>query len=462
MRRGIATTLGIIVGCAAAPEVARANGGNSHAWISMHAIEHLPDGELKRLLARPALRGMLVNGSVFPDGGYVVDDDYGEMAHWEPFVEAYVRWMRDALDRPFTEGAAAEHTAFLMGVASHGMADQVFDATFMDAARGYDAAGWSDELLDGFDTATDVMLVADTMVSFLDVAPWVPAQEVAALYRDALGYEISASVLDSTQELLHRFVLNFAVSTAMDAGEVREYQEQYPWAAANLMDPGVVGSPPCEGEVVADYWLAVWDRLHDASGAQNYVIATSPRASGAGHPTDYSMVEAQVVIVFGSGVRRADLAGQFEVRDSTGRAYELDVDTQWGAAVANLVRLRPMEDWAEDETFTVTVRPGLTTIDGLTLDAPWSFTFSTTPTTAPPDPTGDPTPHTGEPDIGRAPSSGGCRAPAAPTSPLALLLALLALRRVSGRSGSSRPLSGRRTRRARRHQPSPTYPSSPV
>jgi uncharacterized protein (TIGR03382 family) len=391
----------------AAPSVARGNGGNSHAWITVHAVEHLPDGELRRMLERPELLAALINGAVFPDGGYVVEDDYGEMAHWEPFVQAYVEWMLASQDRPFTEGVAAEYVAFLMGVASHGMADQVFDATFMDAARIHDAENWSEELFDGFDTATDVMLVEETGVDFTTLDVWAPVFELSDLYLDAFGYQVSADRLDGAQELLHRLVLAYGVSAASNPEDVAAFRAQYPWASERLMEAGEVGSPPCEGEVVADYMLALWDRLHEASGPQNHIIATYPRDGSAGHPTDYSLVESQVVIVFGSGIRRDQLDGRFEIRDGAGHVYEITADTQWGASVANLVKLRALEDWAEDQTFTVTVQPGLETNDGMTIEEAWSFTFSTTPTDEPSDPTSDPTPHVGEPEVGSSSAAGG-------------------------------------------------------
>lgn len=422
------------------------NGGNSHAWITEHALEHLPDGALQRMLTSPEVRPMLINGSVFPDGGYVVDDDYGEMAHWEPFVEAYIRWIRDELPRPLDRGAAAEHVAFLMGVASHGMADQVFDATYMDAARIHDAAGWSDELLMDFDSATDVVLVAETGVNYLDLPVWVPAEEVSALYRDAFGYAIGPDELFNTQELLHRIVLNYAVSTAADPADVQEQRDRYPWGTANLMDPTFVGSPPCEGEIVADYFLAIWDRLHDESGLQNYVIATYPRDGAAGHPTDSTLVESEVVIVFGSGVAEADLAGRVTVTDAAGAPVDVTIGTQWGADVANLVKLRPLDDWAADATYTVTVAPGLVTNDGLSLDAPWSFTFSTAaaPVT---DPTSDPTPHTGEPDVGAPAEAGGCCAASGGAGSALLAVLVLSALRAGPSRGTRRPRrrAGRRS-----------------
>lgn len=392
-----------------APRPARANGCNTHTWISLHALDHLPDGALKEMLSRPELRAALINGSIFPDGGYVVDDDYGEMAHWEPFVEAYLTWLREEAPRPFNVGDSAAYVAFLLGLASHGMADQVFDSSFVENARIQDAAGWSDELFTSHDTATDVMLVADQGVNYLDTPVWVPADELAALYEDHLGYTISAGTLDNSQELMHRLVLNYGVSTAMNPNKVADLEAQYPWTAEHLMSEDEVGAPPCEGEVVAAYWLALWDRLHDASTAQNDVIATYPRDGSAGHPTDYTAPSAWLNVVFGLGIREDQLDGHFAVTDSTGHAYELEVGTQWGSDDANLVKIKPLEDWAEDETFTLTVTPGLDFIDGTQMTEPFTMTFSTAEGD-PGAPTSDPTPHVGEPDVGTVEDAGCCGA----------------------------------------------------
>jgi hypothetical protein len=181
------------------------------------------------------------------------------------------------------------------------------------------------------------------------------------------------------------------------------------------------------------------------SGAQNHVIATYPRDGSTGHPTDYSLVESQVVIVFGSGIFEAELPGHFTITDSTGKSYELDIGTQWGADEANLVKLRPMEDWAQDETFTVTVLPGLVTNDGQEIDG-LSFTFSTGGD-ADDDPTSDPTPHVGEPDVGEAP--GGCCSASGGGGGAAALALLVALAlRTGGPSRGTR--AGRRSSGPRR------------
>ena len=82
------------------PATAWANGQTTHVWITLEAI-HLDEGPVLDLLARTEMRDPLVNGAMFPDGGYAVGDDYGELAHWEPFQQAYLGWIRDTYDPPY-------------------------------------------------------------------------------------------------------------------------------------------------------------------------------------------------------------------------------------------------------------------------------------------------------------------------------------------------------------------------
>ncbi len=386
---------------------AAANGVNTHTWISFHAIEHLPDGELKRLLLDPGMQVMLINGSIFPDGGYAVDHEFGETAHWEPFLGAYLRWMQDNLPEPYARGVARPYVAFMLGFASHGMADQVFDSMFMEAARGYDAANWSDALLDSFDTATDVMLVDATGVDYRGTEQWLPVDDLVGMFAE-VGIAVDTSTLSNAQTAMHTFVLAYGASNGRDPVSVARYRTQYPWASDHLMDPHEAGSPPCEGEVVAAYWLSLWDRLHGVDEVQNQILATYPPAGSDGHPTDPDLVESQVAVVFGRGIP-SSVADKVRVTDATGKVYDVAVRPFYGDG--NTVVIRPREPWAANQTLTVELLAGITTIDGVVYDQPWSFQFSTGPATGPRDPTTDPTPHDGEPwSAPPAPTGGGCDA----------------------------------------------------
>ncbi len=417
-----------------APATAAANGDTAHAWITEQAIDHLPDGELKRLLARPELRDILINGAIFPDGGYVVDDDYGEIAHWEPFLTQYIDWVQTTYDGPLTLGDAAKHAVFLMGIASHGLADQTFDSAFAPAARIHDAAGWSDDLLQDHDSMTDLILVGQTGRRFDGLTSWVPADDLVAIYRDRMGYDVTPEQLTETQDLLHRLTLGYAA--VADERTVMRAVTRYPWSADNLLDTTEPGAPPCQAAIVADYWLAVWDRLHGVSGAQNVVIATTPRNGAAGQPIDRDQVESQVTVAFGHGIETARFADKVEVRDDTGKVYEVSLASPWNVDVTNVLRIQPMEDWGDQRDFTVTIAAPLETIDGLVMTEPFTFTFSTR-TAAPSLPSSDPTPHTGEPDVGEPPpeptppaggDDGGCST-AVGAGPAAALAGLLLRRR---------------------------------
>ena len=105
------------------------NGQSTHAWISQQAVSALAPGELRALMSDPELELYWRNGTMFPDGGYPIGDDYGEIAHWEPFQRAYMAWIQQQFQPPWTD-EAQRHIAFWLGLASHGMADQTFDAMY--------------------------------------------------------------------------------------------------------------------------------------------------------------------------------------------------------------------------------------------------------------------------------------------------------------------------------------------
>ena len=48
------STIGVALATLACPREASANGSNSHIWIATQAIEHLPQGSLRALLAAPS------------------------------------------------------------------------------------------------------------------------------------------------------------------------------------------------------------------------------------------------------------------------------------------------------------------------------------------------------------------------------------------------------------------------
>lgn len=392
------------------PGSARANGQTSHLWISDTALDHLPEGELRALLTRDDLQVMLRNGSMFPDGGYAVGDGYGEIAHWEPLQTAYLEWIRETYEPPWTD-EAARHVAFLLGMASHGIADQTYDSMYLERAKAHDAdSPWDTESMD---EATDVAFAAEAGAWEVP-ALWVPADVLAPLFDQVAGHAVDPDTLEAGQAML-----GFAVwGVGEMAGQpetVAAYHEQFPWACAHQLDAAVPGSPPVEAEVVAAYWQRLWARLHGDESLDDPLLAHYPRAGEQGHPTGADDIEAMVSFVIVRGLDAATVGPQTVVVEDADGPVAASVDLFYGQG-SHAIDLRPVDGWSPAREHTVTIGPGLRTFDGVDVPGPVQFTFDTTP---PPDPPAD--------DPGGCQCTSGSRSSA---TPLLLLIAVVAASRL--------------------------------
>lgn len=107
----------------------------THAWVSKEAITRV-DGEL-RTFAEKHL-DVIYNGSYFPDSGYsdwMCDAHYGETAHWPPFWNDYIDYIKETCRLPNGKidltGECGILTAFFLGAASHGLTDNWHDSHFL-------------------------------------------------------------------------------------------------------------------------------------------------------------------------------------------------------------------------------------------------------------------------------------------------------------------------------------------
>lgn len=360
---------------------ALANGQTSHQWISILAIEALPPGDLADFVAREDVRDALLNGTMFPDGGYAVGDGYGEMAHWEPTQDLYLRWIVDTYATPEDDGA--QHVAFLLGMMSHGMADQFYDATFMERSKAWDPAeSWA---CCSMDTATDVAYAAIQGVGTVPPKWW--PEELLPLFAQN-GHTVDHDTVDQGQSLLGIAIGYVGASSEIDA-TVASYTEEFPWACTHQVDPDVVGNPPHEAVAVAAYWQVIWDRLHGGDGWESPVIATVPAEGGWQAVRDHTNVDSRLAVIFAKGLDPAtvEVEGAITVADAAGAEVPVSIDVYYGSA-SHVVNLAPQTDWAEDTVYTVTVHPGVTTYDGFVVEDPIAFTFTTTEPPPPAEDTG--------------------------------------------------------------------------
>ncbi len=119
----------------ALPTHAGASGITTHAFMAESAIPFVQQPRLRDLLA--AHTDEVLAGAHYPDAGYGSSSypggDFGEVSHWERFVNAYAAELRGRADcAPIDDpsGPCASQVAHLMGVAAHGMGDEMWDWLF--------------------------------------------------------------------------------------------------------------------------------------------------------------------------------------------------------------------------------------------------------------------------------------------------------------------------------------------
>jgi len=358
---------------------ARANGQTTHVWITEQALLELDESELATFLRSPEMRDPLLNGAMFPDGGYAVNDGYGELAHWEPFQQAYLRWIRTSFSAPWDQGEAASHVAFLMGLGSHGMADEVFDSLFMERSREYDP-GW-DGGTSNLDTASDVLFAAE-LGGIAPPSPWLPLELVTSLFNDELGYPVEAETIETGHNLLFT-ALAYTEWARTDEERLATFREEFPWTADNLSNLDVPGSPFREARIIARYWEDLWDRLQEPEVWSAPVLEVFPAPDSYAHPTDSSLVEARLHLSFSRGVDDGSLAA-VSVQDGAGNPLPVAVEHHYGD-FSHAVHVLPEEDWPLNETVELRIEAGLLNFDGVDSEEDWVSSFSTgAPPQAPP------------------------------------------------------------------------------
>lgn len=360
-----------------APRLAQAHGINGHIWVTDGAIGYMLDCTAAAMLTDEAVRPVLQIGTAFPDTGYVNDEgrEYGETAHWEPFIQSFIEYMRETYAPPYDSLEERQLVAFLMGAASHGMEDETFDSIFMRLAEEKD--GVSQDLLD---PGTDFMLVAEHHTN-LQPDPFLPADDLIAVYkRPDVGVAVTEELMADNMQVVRVVVIGYA-SDKTDENIDDEYRPALTWTAEHFLDPRIPSSFPFEKTVVGPYLDAIWHRLHGDFRLADVVIGTVPARGERLLSTDHTSAFSWINLIFGYGVWYRSLNEKtVRLLDAAGKSVPFDIGfTRWGHAASDgrLLQLRPREDLAPDRDYTVELAPGVELIDGRKLETPLRFTFRT-------------------------------------------------------------------------------------
>ncbi len=353
------------------PSSAGAHGIWGHVHVTGWAVENMPDDELRQFLLEPEVFNALLFGAVFTDTGYAIDDPasraYAEHAHWEPFVEDFVEWIRRNDPPPWDSLESRQRVAFLMGCASHGLQDSIFDSLFLAQVEERDGVG-QDEV----DPGTDGFLALDGYLRFVPEV-YVPTSTLLELY-EVLPEQITEEVIDEAVTAVTAAYVNDELGIAVAEALGGLYAEDLPWGREHYMDPEVPGSLRSEIFPTLRYQRALWARLHGELSADEVAIYAFPEQPRRLRSGDAATVDSWVSLIFGAGVRyEGDLA---ELLDDRGQVVPFtQLDTRWGAEQTRLIRLLPERDLIPGGWYTARMRAGAALIDGQTSTETWELSF---------------------------------------------------------------------------------------
>ena len=350
---------------------ALAHGIWGHVHVTGWAVENMPDDELRQFLLEPEVFNALLFGAVFTDTGYARDDPasraYSEHTHWEPFIEDFVEWIRVNDPPPWNTVESRKRVAFLMGCASHGLQDSIFDSLFLHQVEERDGAGQ-----DVTDPGTDGFLVVDGHIRFVPTED-IPLETVLELYA-GLPEEVTAKVIEDSVGLTTAAYVNDEIGLGVAAGFADRFGPQMPWGRAHYLDPDVPGSLRAEIFPTMRYQQSIWARLHGEFDANDVGVFAFPEPSRRLRSYDAQTTDSWVTLIFGAGIRyEGDL---LELLDAQGNPVPFQqAGNRWGNSTTRLLRIQPEQDLQPGGFYTARMRAEAELISGDTTTETWEVGF---------------------------------------------------------------------------------------
>ena len=353
---------------------ANAHGIWSHIHVTGWAIENLPDGEVRNFFDEPEVFQAALFGAAFVDSGYFPvgsNSDaaraFAEHSHWEPFVADYMQWIIENDPPPWNSLASRKRVGFLMGCASHGLQDEIFDTLFLPQVSFHDELEQEEA-----DPGVDGFLALDDHLRFQPPV-YLPMDVLLQLYGD-LGHDIDAELIRKAVDVMALLYVNEenGYNTALGLGN--QYAEVLTWTRLHYLDPEVPGSIRSEIFPTMHYIEALWQRLHQQLPANEIVAFAFPEAPRRLRSEQSGSADSWVSFIFTSGLDYATISSQWKTETGEEIPFTLH-NTRWNHGWTRIVSLKPSIDLISGNWYEVTLFAQIDSIENTTSDQPYSFRF---------------------------------------------------------------------------------------
>lgn len=243
----------------------QAAGVTTHMFMVDTAMSRIDDPELKKFLNE--YHSAVLDGSIFPDSGYLMGGSYGEFAHWAPFHNAYMRYLDQTCSWPLNY-TCERLFAFFLGNLSHGISDVIWHRDFVHEVAVHDFDGNREAADNYVDAGVDMLAMFDHC-RFCMPDPFFPVADLEKIF------QLAGNPADYN-DLNTKTMMMYGIAIAERPGAVFTYpyyKLKARWTAENyyIAKGGVVD---CATNI-ANLWTQVWSRLHQEHHFSSIVFDSS-------------------------------------------------------------------------------------------------------------------------------------------------------------------------------------------
>ena len=229
-----------------------AGGWGFHLISTKKALESLPEGQFKNILKKN--KRALLNGSLFPDGGYVFN--YGHLAEWthhDGFLNSALKKLEKGVCQNFSDEKCQQELTFVFGVVAHIVEDYNFDRYFL---RGLADAEFNGNL--GAAQHFSDLKFDTVVIKAYGLDKWMPSfyqpkDLVYEIYQEQ-GYDIEKkdiSEMQTYQRVLYSALISYSTHSAERISKLS------PWGTSHFkLGKGGVEDT---AKKISKLWLKTWE-----------------------------------------------------------------------------------------------------------------------------------------------------------------------------------------------------------
>jgi hypothetical protein len=211
-------------------------------------------------------------GSDFPDTGFIGGATYGEITHWQPFVDAFIRHLHKNYPCPCEPRDRL--IAFLMGIATHNQSDITAHWTYYNLVAEHDFPGdpdaWS-KAHSYMDPGTDFYVIVNKQIFNHPLIWWVPVEDLVAIYQ-SMNHPVSSEEIIKAN-IIYYLAVGITETTIALPAYWYDKEVAVPWGMTNLETPDQpdkrIGAFPGMTNDSTTYLQSVWAQ-YKSNGKSNF------------------------------------------------------------------------------------------------------------------------------------------------------------------------------------------------